>query len=240
MIWDDVKPWAEPPQEITAVLERVGGRNPFRKPNFRLVLAQGVFKLRGGLWHKWRDGATLQARGGMFVNEDGVRVQQSAEKPISVTAEMRWVKTYPQKDMMGWILEEWHPAHKFGAPEEWGSQKVLGTNLCQLGPYPQYGRYMLALPCAYPCMPTHHVLRTAVNYVNRYREFWAQLSPANRRRLEEDTDLARAAMIEKADNDRKTAMIKDAMSPMFSNTLEAGRWRGELAEAAHVRSHVGN
>jgi hypothetical protein len=97
MIWDDVKPWAEPPQEITAVLERVGGRNPFRKPNFRLVLAQGVFKLRGGLWHKWRDGATLQARGGMFVNEDGVRVQQSAEKPISVTAEMRWVKPIRRK-----------------------------------------------------------------------------------------------------------------------------------------------
>lgn len=252
----DVKEWARPPKHVDELLFRLGGKNPYGEANFRCVLGHGVYKQRGGLWHKWREGATLQSRGGMHVNEDGVRIEPSEEKPLSITAEVRWVKTYPSKELEGWIIEEWHPAHAFGTPEEWAAQKVPGTDLAALGPYPERGRYMLSFPFAWKRpdkdhmddprfeghigLPPDSVLELAVQYVHRCREFWAQLTPANRRRLEEDADLARAALLEKYDDDRKTAMIRDAMSPMLSNSLEAGRWREQLAQAAGVRSHVGN
>lgn len=240
MFWEDVKPWAEPTKEVYDYCLKVGGKNPFGKPIFRIVLAQGVFKLRGGLWHKWRDGANLQSRGGLFVNEDGVAVRQSEEKPLSVTAEMRWVKAYPVKDLKGWIFEEWFPAHMFGSPEDWGRLKVLGTNLCQLGPYPTYGRYMLAGYKALPHIPPLEAIRQGINQRIRQHEYWHSLTPEQRRRMEEDADVAMAALREKAEDERKTQMIKDAMSPMLSSTLEAGRWREQLARSAGVRSHVGN
>lgn len=240
MYWDDVQPWGEPTKDVYDLCMRVGGKNPFGKPNFRIVLAQSVRKLRGGLWHKWREGASLQNRGGLFVDEDGAIVSPSQEKPISVTAEMRWVKTYPVKDLVGWIFEEWYPAHMFGSPDQWGATKVIGTGLCQLGPYPTEGRYMLAGFKALPHIPPAESIRNGINQRMRQRDYWYSLTPEQRRKLEADADLAVQVLREKADDEKRSLMIRELRGPMLSTSLAAGRWREQLARSAGVRSHVGN
>lgn len=254
-IREDVAANAVAPQAVRDLLLNVGGRNPFGEPNFRLCLASGIRKLQGAEWHTYRAGFTLRKkREGMFVDEDGnicinekFQPIEPPEKPISSRVEMRWIKTYPM--LKGWVLEEWHPAHKFGSPDEWSSYRVKsrnpdGTetihNLNQLGPYPEHGKYMLCLPEGYPEVPPLNVLRVAINYVEACRAFWDKLTPDARRRLEEDSDLQRAALHEKREQDEQMQMVRDMMSPMLSTSLEAGRWREQLAKRRGLKiGHVG-
>lgn len=254
-IREDVAPAAVAPQAVRDLLLRVGGRNPYGEPNFRLVLASGVRKLQGAEWHTYRAGFTLRKkRDGMFVDEDGnvcidhnFQAIEPPEKPISSRVEMRWIKTYPM--LKGWVLEEWHPAHKFGSPKEWAKYRVKSRNpdgtetthkLNQLGPYPECGKYMLRLPEGYPYVPPLHVLRVAVNYVESNRSYWNQLTPDARRRLEEDSDLQQAALHAKREDEYRRDMMRDLTSPMLSTSLEAGRWREQLAKRRGLKiGHVG-
>lgn len=254
-IREDVAAAAQAPTPVRELLINVGGRNPYGEANFRLCLASGIRKLQGAEWKTYRAGFTLRKKpNGTYTDEDGnvcidenFQAIEPLEKPISVRVEMRWIKTYPM--LKGWVLEEWHPALKFGSPKAWASYRVKtknddGTetahNLSQLGPYPEHGKYMLCLPEGYPYVPPLNVLRIAVNYVESCRAYWANLTPEMRRRMEEDSDIQQAALHEKREQDSRMAMIRDRMSPMLSTSLAAGRWREQLAKRRGLKiGHVG-
>lgn len=256
IIREDVAPAAEAPTAVKDLLMKVGGRNPFGEPNYRLNLASGVRKLQGAEWFTYRAGYTVRRnQKGTWVDEEGQRwidpefnPFEGREKPISVRVEMRWINAYPH--LSGWIFQEWFPAHKFGSPNEWASYRVTsrnldGTetkhNLCRLGPYPEYGKYMLVLPRGYPYVPPLVSLRDAVNYTESCRAFWAAMTPERRRRLEEDQDLEQAELLEMRQSQQDLLRIRDYTSPMLSTSLAAGRWRESLVKQAHLKiGHVGN
>ena len=255
---NDVSPAGLAPKEYQDAIRQFGGLNPFGEPNFRLTIAEETKTFQGGEWHEWPNGAKLKNRGGMYVSEDGRTVDAPKDKPIRVVAEMRWIRRYP--DLRGWIFQEWFPAHCYGNAEDWYKLTVPGhKDLCRLGPFPVFGDYELCLPFGFgqpadeevarldsrfqgrPGLPPLEVLRTSVQYGEKCRDFWQAMPPASRRRCREDQMIERSALQEKWLRDRDMAMNRDAMSPLFSNSLEAGRWRTQLAKDAGLSiGHVGN
>lgn len=254
----DIFPGGEAPAEYRKAIAQAGGLNPYGEPNFRLTLAEKTRWYQGGEWHEWPKGAALKNRGGMFVDVDGRMVKAPPDKPIRVVCEMRWELRYPT--LKGWIFQEWFPAHRYGDPNEWSTYTVPGhKELCRLGPYPTRGDYELALPYGWqqpanteiaakdhrfqgnPGLPPISALRQAINYAERTREYWHSLKPAERIRLREDQMLQQEQLNEKRLHDRDVAIHRDAMSPLFSNSLEAGRWREEIVKRAGLKiGHVGN
>lgn len=212
----DVKPEAEAPRAIKKLLLKIGGKNPFGEPNWRLTLASGT------LW-----------------------MRPSGNPPT----EMGWFRRYPPQrfpgdraGIDGWILQEWQPSYVYGSQEEWYKHHVPGRpELCKAGEYPVEGDYELKFPFGYPEMPSHSVLELAVNYAERSREFWGAFTPKQRFEMREKIHSARLVMQEQYLHDRDMDMIRDRMSPLWSSSLEAGRWRVELAKKAGLDiGHVGN
>lgn len=257
MTRNDVLSSARPPKSIDDFLVKKAGKNPYGEPVFRLVIAEGVLKQAGAVYYKWPKGLVTREQGGMQIDDDGRPVIIEAAKPLSVDAEVRWVRKYP--DLKGWILEEWHPAHKFGTAEEWESHRVPGyPNVCTLGPYPSEGRYMLSLPYGWgqkadeqtsdhrfdgrPGVPPVSALEIAIDYVESCRQFWGNLTPANRRRLLEDTDLQQQALTEKYEHDKIAAASREVADVVLSSSLAAGRVRNEWQKSGHLWTlgHVGS
>lgn len=212
----DVKPSAEAPRSIKKLLLKIGGKTPFGEPNWRLTLASGTMWLR------------------------------PAGNPPT---EMGWFRRYPgqrypgdREGIEGWILQEWQPACIYGSQDDWYKQHVAGRpDLCRAGEYPVQGDYELKFPFGYPEMPSHSVLQLAVNYAERSREFWGSFTPQQRFLMRENVHAARMVMQEQYIRDRDLAMIRDCMSPLWSSSLAAGRWREELAKKAGLSiGHVGN
>ncbi len=236
------------PFEYRKLLADYGGLNPFGEPNYRISVADETRWFQGGVWCTYRNGASLRDRGSYMEFENGMRVPRAPEKPISERAEMRWVNRYPPS-LKGWIFQEWFPAHHYGTREDWEKMTVPGhPTLCRLGPFPEKGDYELALPYGYGQgfegrmgLPPIHVLKVAVAYAERCRDNWNRLTPAARVRMREDAMLQAQALKEMKEHDEAKLRMRDAMSPLFSNTLDAGRWREQLVKDAGLKiGHVGN
>jgi hypothetical protein len=251
---NDVQPWAKAPRVIVNLLKKIGGKNPYGEPTFRLSISEGVMKQAGAEWFKWREGSPARMNGTLLIDIEGNRVRPPAENPISITAEVRWTRKYPA--LKGWILEEWQPAHMFGTPEEWDGHRVPDhPEINALGPYPSDGKYLLSLPfgwgqpdekhvndprfTGHPGLPTESALELAVQYVTKCRDYWGQMTPANRRRMMDDADLAQSALKEKYDHDRAYDAAYDVAQIITSTSPEAGRVREEWARGLKI-GHVGN
>jgi hypothetical protein len=212
----DIKPGSNANRVIQAYLLKIGGKNPFGEPNWRLTLASGTLWLR-----------------------------PSGNPPT----EMGWFRRYPKQrfkgdreGIEGWILQEWNPAYIYGSQDEWYKQHVPGRkDLPLAGPYPVEGDYELRFPFGYPETPSLSVLGLAINYAERTREFWGGFTPKQRYEMRLEHHKKRLILHEDFLRNRDIAMIRDAMSPLWSNSLEAGRWREELARKAGLSiGHVGN
>ncbi len=67
------------------------------------------------------------------------------------------------------------------------------------------------------------------------------MTPAARIRCRENQMLEQQALREKWLFDRDKDIVREQMSPLFSNSLEAGRWRQSLADKAGLKiGWVGN
>lgn len=251
---NDILPFARAPKGIEQFLVRVAGRNPFGEPVFRLAIAEGILKQVGAEFYKWPDGTGHLERG-KLVDDNGLIMEEPPVKPLSITAEMRWVPKYPQ--LKGWVLEEWHPADKFGTREEWESRTVPGyDHLPVLGPYVPEGRYMLAMPNGWgqaarghendPRFKGHHglppvsVLKAAIEWIEHNRNYWASLTPAQRRARWEDMDIQREELRKKYEREKVMGGAREVCDIILSSSLEAARVRNEWAKAAGIKSHVGS
>jgi hypothetical protein len=142
---EDVPPIGQAPKAIQNWLLRVGGCNPFREPNYRLVLAQHVRQLVGGEWHDFPDDAQLSERGGLDYAESEaglVLLGPASSKLERIVVEMRWEERYP--NLRGWLLQRWYPGSHpaYGDREEWEKITLKGRpDISLLGPFPVYGEY---------------------------------------------------------------------------------------------------
>ena len=105
------------PPAFTDFLVRIGGRNPFGEPNFRLV---------------WGETATKTIWGQKANGYCGQHVQLAYGLP-----------ELPPRGVPGWILEEWKPAECYGVtPEQFYEQSWQpDSQLHILGDFPFRGYY---------------------------------------------------------------------------------------------------
>jgi hypothetical protein len=128
-----IDPQSETPLSIRKELTTYGGNNPFKRPMWRMVIAERCLGKRGGIFNTFTPGTTLTD-----FQPDG-RFQHIPLKPISTRSGVFDVRIYPVK---GWILERWFPPSMIGTKEWWESQKGAdGSPL--LGDYPHEGLYWM-------------------------------------------------------------------------------------------------
>jgi len=112
------------PREIAERLERVGGRNRYGRPNFRVVWGWSRLTWIGGKWTD-RDPST-----GAVLRE---------------VVELRRAPKYLPLDR--WHLERWLPPELYGPPERWYAQTAereegsAAAGVPALGPFPREGEY---------------------------------------------------------------------------------------------------
>lgn len=159
---DDVEPAGRAPNDVVEFLIRVGGKNIFGEPRYRMVLAQHVRQWAGGEWNEFPDDATLSERGGVdfdavkFEVEDAkgnvktgtklVNICDASSKLLRTVVEVRREERYPH--LKGWMLQKWYPCSHpaFGSREQWEAATLKGRpDISLLGPWPSMGEYE---PCS--------------------------------------------------------------------------------------------
>ena len=205
------------------------GLNDYKRPRYRFVLASRVTEVKGGRWEEYEDYVPVSERG-----------VKGGVMPTRIVTEYREIQKYPEDSKQGWVLERWTPRSVYGSPERWDDPSVYvpGTTINQLGPYPHEGKYEWALG-PLPEVPLVSFLLD-----------WITAAEAKRENMDQDlarvvrTRYAEAQLAQqKADQkltEENAARLRDAMSPLLSTSLAAGRWRSEMFERAGFRSHIGN
>ena len=227
------------PRETQRFLKRYGGVTPYNQPKWRLIVSEECLVKEAGVWTDWAEGLSTKEKGGLnfapIEGQPGVVYERFRNKPLRVVTEVRETQKYPQA--AGWILEMWFPASSYGTPADWGSYKADDGITPMLGPYPECGDWEMQYG-PWEKMPTTDTLR---NLISQY-----SFSIANR----EGTAFTRAVEYlqraeyaaekeEKRLKEEYAAEFRDVLSPMKSTSLEASRWRQDLAKRTGQTSHVG-
>jgi len=228
------------PKTVQQFLTRYGGRNPYGKPQWRLLIGADRLVKEAGVYRDWAPGLTTAEKGGLRFEprEDlpGCNFGRYDNKPIRVVTEMREIPKYPHAD--GWILEKWFPASAYGSQEEWYSYKAVDGMTPMLGAYPESGDYeMIFGPWAR--IPSTDMLQKLVSSyssgINNRRGTPASRAQEALLRYEYEEELA-----ERKRKDEYAVMMADHLSPMKSGSLAASRWRQELAvRIGRGNEHIG-
>jgi hypothetical protein len=225
-----IDPTNDAPKSLQAAIARIGGKNPYGEPMWRVVLAQHCIVKRGGILRNMGDGeqsiVTIGTGGKVF--ESTVH--------SSVTSGILEVPRYNCAD--GWILEKWFPASTWGTREQWASEKSENGSRLLCEPYPERGRYFL-MNGPFDKIPA---LGDLENSIAMYEEDMRK-QPTNHdayfRQVMRDEEYARKEAKAKlvADlNDRR----KNELVPVLKSTsLEAQRFRNQLTAQAGMTEHLG-
>ena len=227
------------PRETQRFLKRYGGTTPYGKPKWRLIVSEDCLVKEAGIWTDWAEGLTTKEKGGLnfspIPGQPGATYQRYQNKPLRVVTEVRETQKYPHAS--GWILESWFPASIYGTPEEWYSYKADDRITPMLGPYPECGDYEMQYGPWEKLPPTDLLQNLISQYSssisNRKGTPWARAVEYVQR-----AEYAKAKE-EKRFREECAAEFNDALTPMKSTSLEASRWRQELAARIGSRSHVG-
>jgi hypothetical protein len=228
------------PSATQRFLTSYGGKNPFGKPQWRLLVGGDRLVKESGVYRDWAPGLSTAEKGGLNFqpNPDapGCNFSRHDNRPIRVVTEMREVKKYPHAE--GWILEKWFPASSYGTQAEWYSYKAIDGFTPMLGPYPECGDYEMIFG-PWPKVPTTDVLQGLI----------AKYSAGISGRRGSPESRAQEYLLrfqyeeEQAEAKRKIeydAMMRDHISPLHSSSLAASRWRQELARrTGNANEHIG-
>lgn len=225
------------PEALTKFLRNVGGETPFHQNKYRVSHTDTVYTQRGGEWHDWDKNLSINERGGMVQTPAGLLVP-SQYKPDRVVAELREFLKYaaiPGK----WVLEFWCPASYYGSRELWEQKTVPNhPEIPLLGAYPERGDYeLISAPLAE--LPTESNLLEAIqrHNWNKEHEIRGQLEKVVEQRTR---DAMREYEEEQARWQAETELkVKDVLLSLSTCSLEAGRHRQQLADAAGLREHAG-
>jgi len=269
----DVLPEGRAPKHIRKFLRDVGGVNPWGENRYRLVLAQCVMIQQGARWHDWPDDTALLDQGGLEFSErtrkstyimrdptDHSReiavesdvpafVGVKKNQPTRVVEEMRWIPRYT--DVKGWLLQVWYPPSYYS--REHYDMHVKGRpDLPILGEFPAHGQYERqfvhmakgAFHETFPTIPSESWMERAIQH--HERKISEQSSPnVEYRMLITLRDMQKAReQYERKQREEYELKLRDRMSPIFSDTLEGGRIREQLARRCREQGiklgHVGN
>lgn len=258
----DVSGVEHAPKSVTDFLVRLGGRNPYGEPNFRIVLAQSRVCQQAAEWHDWDDSLSVQERGGFVSNDEGEMVASMC-RPDRVVKEMRTIQRYPICDCLegvlidkekgyvvdagdclecggvkGWIIEKWAPVHMIaGSEEAWYAQKVEGTDLPRLGPYPHNGEYV-RVPKS---RATKQIPSLAqIEQLLLFLEYCKSQSAVSRDEYIRQRTEALAAEKERYRVERKRQnkqLLMENVDPLHGSSLAAGRAREAVAQKLRARGH---
>lgn len=228
------------PRAVQDDLSSYGGRNPYGKPNWRIMVASDRLMKEAGVYRDWAPGLTTAEKGGLCFepapDTPGCNFRRHQNKPLRVVTEMREVRKYPH--LSGWILERWFPASAYGLPEEWSRWKAVDGITPMLGPYPEQGDYEMIFG-PWPRIPSIDVLE---RMISRYSAGINARHGSLESRIQEATIRYQyeAETAERKRKDEYLAWMKDQLSPMKSASLEASRWRQDLAlRTGHQNEHIG-
>lgn len=227
------------PEHIAEFVRKVGGKNVFGEPMYRVVHTSNLYKKQGGNWKIWDESLSIQERGGMVQNAAGLYVP-SEYKPERIEVCVKEILKYEQDGFENkWILERWVPASYFGSPEAWYAKHVPGyPNVPYLGPYPVNGDYRYVAGRDDE-LPELSKLKTAIEHVEHNLD---TLSGDIEQMMADEMYEAQRAY--EASNEKKRledeAFFRDSLSPFAHVSLAAGRWRNELAERAGIKEHCGS
>jgi hypothetical protein len=152
----------EPPARLVELVNRVGGRNRFGQPNFRVIWGRNRTCWIGGKWEDRDDEGNL----------------------VRIAYELREFYKYPDLDC--WHIERWCPPEAYGSPEGWEeltAEVEDGHRILALGPYPARGEYEHSFAVKHPLTRrplelTATVCEQVIQAVHLSRQF-----SANERRL---------------------------------------------------------
>ena len=246
------------PSNLQSYLTRLGGKNPYGKPNWRLVFSHDVWVKEAGVYRDWDENLTTAERGGfnfeqteekMYAQIGGKAFEELGEqpqwaalrhdnKPIRTVVEVRENQRYPMLD--GWIMELWFPAFKYGSPEHWYSFKAVDGATSMLGEYPHEGDYeMIYGP--YPRQPSIAQMELWVRKYHVDRENMRMTGTPKQRAIEYVDRYERHQKEQwgKRRLEYQAEMMDIWKSVATSGSLEMNRYRQELATQAGQTSHVG-
>ena len=244
-------------------LIRIGARAKNGAPHYRLVMSDRVFEQRGGRFHDWDENLDAGERTpvmrkvvgviekvpvpknvrwnmGTTDAEMEVVVEKSVlipgHRPTRIVTEMRTLPKYSHLDTVGWILERWYSPRDSGMiAAEWESIVVPGSQIPALGPFPKDGFYEM-IAGIFPKVPSVTFLQQFIHYQTK----WGRDAAAKDVRTAIYEKIRRLQKTEEKMRDELHARIRDLISPLAGTTLEAGRWRNEVAKKAGITSHMGS
>jgi hypothetical protein len=150
----------EAPESVAQRLKSAGGVNRYGETNYRVVWG----------WNR------LAWIGGKFEDRD------EQGKLVREVVELRQEPKYPQVNR--WHVERWVPAEAYGSPRAWYAQtveRVGGTSVATLGPYPERGEYEHCFTLEGPGGEFVQLTPTIVEQVARRIE-WSRRAPKGRAR----------------------------------------------------------
>ena len=228
------------PQGVQQFLTRFGGKTPYGKPQWRLLVAGARRVKESGVYRDWATGLSTADKGGLRVEAKeeapGCHFSRHENRPLRVVTEMREVCKYPHAD--GWVLEKWFPASSYGTRAEWSSYKAVDGCTAMLGPYPECGDYEMLFGPWHKVPATEVLQRLIAQYSagihgrrgtvqSRAQEYLLRYQYE-----EEQAELKRKAEYE--------AMMRDHLTPLRSSSLAASRWRQDLAQrTGNGHEHIG-
>lgn len=228
------------PEMHVAQLVRMGGKTPAGDPMYRLVLAGQVTIKLGFAWEEWDESTPYELRHGSRVNPETGVLEHAGYKPLRVQTEMREVTKYEDTPPDEWVMERWRPPSMAGTKEEWYAPEncVPGTNLCKRGMFPSEGFYDWAVG-SFKEPPSLSFCADMIGNWERNREAMStdmvKYAREQEAKFQERYDREQEQKVQNT-----VARITDAMSPIATISLAAGRWRQEMYEKAGFRGHVGN
>lgn len=225
------------PKSHQDALLRIGGKNPFGEPMYRIILMETRVTKASGDWNIWDDSVDIDDRGGVNFKKalELARAGASSEQieealtpatPLRVDHGIADIPLYPSE---GFCIEKWKPASTFGPPSDWPADQ---------GPYPQYGDYeLLAGPV--PHLPSITDMETAVR--ENMRNVDNRVTSKTQRYL---NLLTRWDLQNEARKKRLKEIAEDSVKygpASLYNTLSlgAGRVMNDLALKAGLKGHYG-
>ncbi len=143
------------PETVAHRLERAGGLNRYREPNYRAIWG----------WNR------LAWIGGKFEDRDehGALLRERVE--------LRREPKYPVVNR--WHIERWVPPEVYGSPSAWYAQTIErenGISIPALGPYPSRGEYEHCFTLESPRGEFVQLTATAAEHIARAIE-WSRKYP---------------------------------------------------------------
>lgn len=221
-------PNSETPRSYREFVTKIGGKNPYGDPLWRVVLAERCLRKSSGLLHHLPTGEVSI----FAVDAKGVHYEKPQD---SVDAGVFELPRYPVE---GWISERWFPASTWGTREEWESARNEIGGKLHAEPFPERGDYFMVgtfgerlpelsdIECAIQMWEDGHRKRPT-NIVAYYKQLLSNEEYAREQRREQlERDLA--------------YMRKHELVPVLkSGSLEAQRFRNQLNASIGDPSHLG-